>query len=281
MAFLGPAPSTQNHAITPDVIKAARPMMFGGSDPVLTHSGNKWVFRCRPNDIYSARVIADFGTKDLAKSKWAIVHSTDAFGTSGMKQLALALEKQGLKPALVQGYANQQPDFTAVVLAIKQSDADIIGSYFTFPTDVAVFARQLRQLGVSTPWIGSPSTVSTSSLNLAGASLYGTYAVADFDADANPEARAFAALYEKTYGKRADLFGAWSYDGLRILARAITEAGGTDPEAMRNAILAIKGYKGVEGEYNFDANGDGLHGYNVVKNDAGKVTFVRHIDFND
>jgi len=281
VAFLGPAPSTQNHAIAPDVIKAGRPLMFGGTDPVLTHSGNKWVFRCRPNDSYSARVIADFGVKDLGRKKWAIVHSTDAFGTSGMKLLTEALGKLGLQPTLVQGYANQTPDFTAVVLALKQSDADIIGSYLTFPTDLAVFARQLRQLGVATPWIGSPSIVSTTSLNLAGPSLVGTYGVADFNADASPEARTYAELYEKTYKARADLFAGWTYDAMHILARAITTAGGTDPEAMRTAILAIRGYKGVEGEYNFDANGDGLHGYNIVKNDGGKIVFVRHIDFND
>jgi branched-chain amino acid transport system substrate-binding protein len=279
-AFLGPAPSTQNHAIAPDVIRAARPLMFGGTDPTLTHAGNKWVFRCRPNDSYSARVIAQFGVNDLAKRSWAIVHSTDAFGTSGMQLLSDALDKLGLKPSLVQGYANQQPDFTAVVLAIKQSGADIIGSYFTFPNDLAVFARQLRQLGVSLPWIGSPSIVTTTSLNLAGPALFGTYGVADFNPDASPEAHAFAELYEKTYKSRADLFGAWTYDALRILARAMTAAGGTDPEAVRQAILAIQGFKGAEGTYNFDANGDGLHAYNVVKNDGGNIVFVRHTDFD-
>ncbi len=281
VAFLGPAPSTQNHAIAPDVIKAARPLMFGGTDPALTHAGNKWVFRCRPNDSYSARVIADFGAKDLGKKKWAIVHSTDAFGTSGMKLLVAALNKLELTPALVQGYANQQPDFTAVVLALKQSGADLVATYFTFPNDLAVFARQLRQLGVSTPWIGSPSIVATSSLNLAGPALFGTYGVADSDPAASPQASAFAKLYENAYKSRPDMFGAWTYDGLHILAQAMTTAGNTDPEAMRRAILTIKGYKGAEGTYSFDANGDGLHGYNVVKNDGGNIVFVRHVDFDD
>ena len=32
---------------------------------------------------------------------------------------------------------------------VKSSGADIIGSYFTFPNDQAIFARQLRQLGVT------------------------------------------------------------------------------------------------------------------------------------
>ena len=64
-----------------------------------------------------------------------------------------------------------------------------------------------------------------------------------------------------------------------VLAMAIRNAGSTDPEAVRKAILAIKGYQGVEGNYAFDENGDGLHGYNVVRNDSGKIVFIKHVEF--
>ena len=30
-----------------------------------------------------------------------------------------------------------------------------------------------------------------------------------------------------------------------------------------------------------DQNGDGLHGYNIVKNDKGNIVFDKHIEFND
>lgn len=48
----------------------------------------------------------------------------------------------------------------------------------------------------------------------------------------------------------------------------------------RNAMLSIKGLKGVEGTYNFEPNGDGVHGYNVVRNEKGKVVFIKHIEFD-
>ena len=51
------------------------------------------------------------------------------------------------------------------------------------------------------------------------------------------------------------------------------------PEAVRSAILAIKGYKGLAGTYEFDQNGDGLHGYNIVKNEGGKIVFIKRVDF--
>ena len=87
VGFLGSIRSTQVHAMAPDVLKLGKPVMIGGTDPNLTHMGNQWLFRFRPNDSYSGRVIADYGVNTLGKKKWAIVHSTDAFGTAGGKAL--------------------------------------------------------------------------------------------------------------------------------------------------------------------------------------------------
>src|SRR5262249_38293540 len=222
------------------------------------------LFRFRPHDVYSARVIADYGAKTLGKKKWAIVHSTDAFGTNGMKNLVESLKGMGIEPVLVQGYPNNSQDFTPVALAVKQSGADVMAAYMTFETDVGIFAKQLRQLGVTLTWLGSPSTVSTTALKLAGPALYGSYAVADFNRDSSPAAKAFAAKYEAAYKATPDFYASWIYDAVHVLARAIGDAKSLEPAKLRQAILAVKGYAGAEGPYNFDKNGDGLHGYNIV-----------------
>jgi branched-chain amino acid transport system substrate-binding protein len=147
-AFIGPIRSTEIHAIAQDIQKLGKPVMIGGTDPDLTHMGNPWLFRFRPNDIYSARAIGDYGVTTLAKKKWAIVHSMDEFGISGMKNLLKVLNNMGAESVLVRGYTNAWPwqDATSVVLAVKQSGADVIGTYMTFDFDVGVFAKQLREL---------------------------------------------------------------------------------------------------------------------------------------
>src|ERR1700723_3373449 len=281
VAFLGSVRSTQVHAMAPDVLKLGKPVMIGGTDPTLTHMGNQWLFRYRPNDSYSGRVIADFGVNTLGKKKWAIVHSTDAFGTAGGKALTAALEKLGAPPVLDQGYANQSQDFTPVVLAVKQSGADVLGSYFTFENDLGIFARQLRQLGVTIPWVGSPTTVNVSAIKLAGPTLYGTYGVADYAEESNDASKAFGKTYREAYKVAPDLQSAWPYEAVTVLSAAINKVGSTDPGKIREAILGLKKFPGAEGEYNFDQNGDGLHGYNVVKNEKGTIVFDKHIEFDD
>jgi branched-chain amino acid transport system substrate-binding protein len=281
VAFLGPTRSTQIQAIAPSVKQAGRPVMIGGTDPSLTLAGNPWLFRFRPNDTYTARVMSDFGLNKLGKQKWAIVHSTDAFGTTAKSLFAEALKSQGVTPVLVEGQPNNSPDYTAVALAVKQSGADVLATFITFEPDVAIFARQLRQLGVNIVWLGSPSITTTTARKLAGATLFGTYAVADFHPEANLEAKSFSEKYLAAYKTTPDFFGSWPYDAIHVLAKAIAAAGSTDPQKIRDALLAVKDYHGVEGTYNFDKNGDGLHGYNIVRNDNGNIVVEKRIDFDN
>src|SRR6201986_4439473 len=111
VAFLGSIRSTQVHAMAPDVLKLGKPVMIGGTDPNLTHMGNQWLFRFRPNDSYSGRGIAEYGVNTHGTKKWAVLHSTDAFGTAGGKALTEALTKLDTPPALDHGYCNQSQDF--------------------------------------------------------------------------------------------------------------------------------------------------------------------------
>src|SRR3974390_149189 len=146
VAFLGPTRSTQIQAIAPAVLKAGIPVMIGGTDPALTHAGNPWFFRFRPNDSYTVRVIADFGSKVLGKKRWAVVHATDAFGTSAKTLFTAALKQEGIEPVMVEGQPNNSPDYTAVALKVKQSGADVMATFITYDKDLPIFAQPLQQI---------------------------------------------------------------------------------------------------------------------------------------
>ena len=117
-------------------------------------------------------------------------------------------------------------------------------------------------------------------LKLAGPALFGTFGVADYAEDSSDASKAFGKLYRDVAPNHVapDNQSAWTYDAVTILCAAINKAGKTDPGAIREAILATKGFPGAEGQYNFDANGDGLHGYNIVRNEKGTVVFDKHIE---
>lgn len=277
-AIIGPIRSTEVQAITPQIVRSGIPVMIGGTDPKLTHEGDKWIFRARPNDNYSAAVIAKFGVKDKGVKKWAVIHSTDAFGTGGEKAVLPDIRKYGGSVVLDQGYPNHTQDFTSVVLALKRSGAQGLVTYCTYATDCGILAKQIQQQHLNLTWVGSPSLSDITALNLAGPALYGTYSVADFTPKANPQAQAYEQKYKATYGVRADNYSSWAYDAVHILAMAMQSQKSTSPSAIRTGILGIKGYPGTEGTYTFDSNGDGLFGYNIVQNVNGSIKFLQHID---
>ena len=65
-----------------------------------------------------------------------------------------------------------------------------------------------------------------------------------------------------------------------LLAAAIKAANSTAPDKIRAALLALKDFRGTEGVYNYDKNGEGLRGYNIVQNKGGKIVFERTISFD-
>jgi len=277
-AIVGPIRSAQVNAIEASIRKLGKPFMFGGTDPTLTQRGNPWLFRCRPNDGYSATIIAEFGFGQLQKQKWAVVFSAEAFGTNGSKALLAALRERSITPLTMQGFPNQTTDFTAVVDAVRASGADVLSTYIALETDLGLFAQQLRRAGVNLPWVGSPSITSAQSRTLAGEALFGTFGIADYALDGTPTSGAFGTKYNALFGVIPDHQAAYAHDAVLLLARAMTEANGTGPDKVRTALLAIKGFAAAEGEYTFDGKGDGLRGYNIVKNEKGKLVFDRRIE---
>lgn len=166
-----------------------------------------------------------------------------------------------------------------MVLAIKKSGAEIIGSYMTNSTDTGIFAKQLRQLGVSAAWVGSATNTTDTAIRLAGEALHGTYGVTDFSVDANEAAKAFASAYRTRYKLEPDVYSGWAFDATNVIAQAIMASKSTRAEDIRKGILGLRDFKGVEGNYRFNEAGDGLSGYNVLRNEKGKLVFIKHVEF--
>jgi branched-chain amino acid transport system substrate-binding protein len=271
--------STQVQAVEPTIRKAALPAVFGGTDVALTHMGDPWMFRIRPNDGYSSKVLAEYGVKVLGLKKWAIVHSADAFGNGGRDALIESLKALGVTPVMTQGFPSNSQDLTSVVLAVRQSGADIVSTYIANSPDVGIFGKQLRQLGVKADWVGSSSMSTDTAIKLASGALNNTYSIADFAIDSGPDAQAYAKRYQEAYKSVPDMYSAWTYDAVSVLAQAIKKANSTKPDDIRKALHEIRDFHGAEGVYNYDQNGDGQHGYYIVKNDNGKIVFIKSFDF--
>ena len=120
----------------------------------------------------------------------------------------------------------------------------------------------------------------TTARNLAGPALYNSYSVADFAADGNPMAKAFAEEFQARVSRQADHASAGPMT--RLPARRSDQEVPAAPPRPRSATgsLAIKTFAGVEGTYTYDTTGHGLRAYHIVRNVNGNLAYDRTIAFD-
>ena len=285
VAFIGPDRSPFTHAIAPSALKTAKPVLFNALDPKLTHMGNPWLFRTAASNASNTRIMAEFGVGSLHAKRWAIIVVNDQYGRSGRDGLTEALRQRGLAPAVSKAIDNDAATAPAAmerfVQEAKSAGADIVASYLLADVHFAspvLLAKELHKGGLAAAWIGSWSTALAGVAERAGPDLNGAYAVVNFFAQSGPTAEAFARKFQATYGNKADEGSAWPFNSVNILANAITDTQSTDPDKLRAAILALHGFEGVQGTYDFDANGDGLRAGNILHRENGNWVFVKRAE---
>jgi len=67
------------------------------------------------------------------------------------------LKKLGMEPVANEQYPKDAKDFTAEILKIKQSGADVVLMYIQNHSDTAVILKQIHSPGLNVPLAGSPS----------------------------------------------------------------------------------------------------------------------------
>lgn len=184
----------------------------------------------------------------------------------------------GITPVTDQAMPATATDLTPQLQAIQQSGATALVSFSAFPAQYLLLGRQVRQVGLHLTWLGDPVLSTPFIRRQGGALFYGTYAVVDYMPGQSPEAASFDRALQASSHLRGNYLAAYVYDGFKILAMVMRKAG-TTPQAIRQGILAIKGYRGAMGTYTFDSNGDGLRQENIVQNAQGQLRLVQTFTF--
>lgn len=275
-AMVGPVKSTQILAIEPRIRELEMPSFLGGTNPTFTQSGDPWLFRLRPTDALAGPAAADFALTDLKLSRVGILHDSDAFGTTGADLVEQAVKKAGKEIARRESYKTGDKDFTAQLLSLKQANVDGLIIWGTNSEDDTVIIRQIREQGLTVKVIGSPSWSQAVVVNLAKDAVDGVYVVEDYFPGRTPESKAYLDAWTAKYKDAPDALSAWNWDALMIIQKLYPGSGG-DKNKFREAVHALKDYKGAVGTITFDANGDGLHSVDVMQYKGTEPQYIRTV----
>ena len=271
VAILGAHCSSATLATMPLIAAAKIPMVEGiASSPKITElSGvgrNEWTFRINPSDDDMMEALGLYLNQSSKIRRVAVLGEDTDFGRGGAAAFAAVAKKYGLEVISTDFHPQSYPDFTSLLTRIQQSHPDAI-ALFQLAGDQLNFLRNAMQLGVRIPYIGrfDPGGSNLQIVQAGGMDGSITAWTYSYLVDA-PANKAFVAEVEKRH-KTTPALQTWAgYDAMRLLLKAIAEAGSTDPTAIRDAIKNIQFSNVMGAPVKFDDH-----------NQAGKVVLIEGI----
>jgi branched-chain amino acid transport system substrate-binding protein len=254
VAIIGAGASGNSQAAAPKAQSAHVPLIAPSStNPAVTQAGD-YIFRACFIDKFQGEVMAKFAVKSLKAKRAAIMLDFTSPYSRGLTEFfEFGFARLGGEIVAKQSYAQGDADYRGQLSAIKAANPEVIyipGYY----GDVAIIARQARQLGLTVPLLGADGWDAPELWELGGDALNGSYISNHYSADDPAETiQKFVHEYRQRYGNLTpDAHAALAYDALRFLAEAIQRAGTTDGQKLRDSLAETKNFAGVTGIISMD-----------------------------
>lgn len=263
VAIVGAHCSSATLATMPLIAAAKIPMVDGvASSPKITElsgvGGNEWMFRINPSDDDMMNALGLYLGQGGSKIKRvAIVGEDTDFGRGGAAAFAAVAKKNGLEVISTDFHPQSYPDFTSLLTRVQQGKPDAI-AIFQLAGDQLNFLRNAMQLNVKIPYIGrfDPGGNNLQIIQAGGMEDSITAWTYSYLVD-TPSNKAFAAEVEKRH-KTTPVLQTWAgYDAMRLLLKAIKEAGSIEPTAIRDALKKIEFINVMGAKVTFDDHNQG------------------------
>jgi branched-chain amino acid transport system substrate-binding protein len=276
--LLGEVASSRSLAMAPIADANKVPHITPSStNPKVTKDGDKtrpFVFRVCFIDPFQGTVMAKFA-KEKGINKVAILRDVGSAYSVGLADYFLSKYKD-LGGTIVndQSYKAGDQDFKAQLTAIKAKvpDAIYIPGYYT---DVALIARQARELGIKVPLMGGDGWDSAKLFEIGGQAIEGAFFSNHYSPDdPSPRIQDFISRYKARFGAVPDSMAATAYDAAMVAADAISRAKAMTGEAIAEAIAATKDFPGVTGVITLDQDHNAVKSAVVLEVKGGKAVYV-------
>jgi branched-chain amino acid transport system substrate-binding protein len=278
VALIGEQASSRTIAAAPIAQSYGVPMISPTSTNVDVTKKGDYIFRACFTDSYQGGVLASFARRDLeAKSAAILVDARSDYSVGLAQAFRESFEREGGKIAGELKYTEGDSDFRAQLTAIRALAPDVllVPGYYT---DAGLIARQARALGMTAVLLGADGWDSPKLAEIGGEAIEGAYFSNHYSVDdPSPAVRTFAAAYRRRFGADPDSIAALSYDATKLLADAIKRAGSTEGKRIRDALADTKGFAGVSGTIDMDADRNPIKPAVILKVERGRFRFVTSV----
>lgn len=233
--------------------------------PKVTQVGDA-IFRICLMDTFQGKIMAQFSLDHLKLKNAAILRDLKSDYSLGLSESFSSVFQQGGGTLLInQTYSSGDIDFRSQLTVIRSKKPDFIyvpGYY----ADVALIARQAREMGIRVPLLGGDGWDSPKLKEMGGEALSGSYFSSSYFPTMNsPLLKKFMTDFKEAYGFLPDGLAVTGYEGAQYLVEALKQAKGFDSENIRLALLNLKGFQSVTGELSLDSDRNAIRSAVVLK----------------
>ncbi len=226
---------------------------FTNSHPDFTKAGGDYTWSNSVTQTQASPALADFIVKDLGLKKLGVFYLNSDWGKSSFDLFAVRVKELGAQIVAQQAYLDTEKDFRSALTSVRDAKPDGI-VLFSYQTDGALIASQIKDVGMNLPIVGGASIQSPDFIKLGGQATEGAYVLGEFLAsDPAPAVKNFVSKFKAKYNnEEPDLFAVHAYDTIILMAEAI-KLGGATRQGIHDALPKLKDVPSVtDGKVTFD-----------------------------
>jgi branched-chain amino acid transport system substrate-binding protein len=227
----------------------------GSSHPDITYKagvgGNVWTFRNYPTDELRTQIVTEYVAKQGAK-RFSILNVDNDFGRGAAALSRKHIERLGGSVLSEDYFKAGESDFAPVLTKIKNLKPDVLLVY-ALPDAVPPLTTQIKAQAIKVRLAGvaeftTPDIIKRSQADVLEGAVEGMSWAPVLGGEAN---RRFVEAYQKRTGDPPQVHAFTHYESVKLLARAIADAGSTEPARVRDALTKVQ-YDGMMGRVRFD-----------------------------
>ena len=224
----------------------------------------------------SAIVLADTANKNNNR-KFAVIYDVEnkGFNDALSNNFKRLLEENQGEVILTKTYTSSvNVNYSSLAKDIAESNAEAL-LIITGAVDNALITQQLRKIGCKVQIYSSLWSNTVGLINNGGTAIEGMFIVGVMDLDG--KALDVVRLKERfldQYGENLTYSAVYSYEATTSLFQAMKMGPDLKPSTIKNNIISIKDFKGLEENYQIDKFGDNNRKYIIFRVEDGQLRRV-------
>jgi branched-chain amino acid transport system substrate-binding protein len=266
IAIIGATGTGQTMALRDDIDRAAIPQVSMAGGSVITADFDTQVFQTPwPNSTVVPFTLKQLRARGLTNV--AVISDTGGYGKDGHDIIVAQASAAGVKIIADETFNPGDTDMMAQLTKIKSASPDVV-LMWNAGKEAAIVAKNLKQLGMEVPLVGSPGNGRREFIEGAADAAEGFQFAAGkilvpdaygVGTPAYEVATTFISEYTEAYDTPPDIFAGHAYDAFLIITDALGRIDGeATPSALRDAIEQTSGLVGIGGTFTYgpqDHNG--------------------------